>query len=214
MSSASTLGIAPLLRNWRTLAFAGALGLVLAVLLSFVRPLEYRSTTRLLITQELGDVDAYTSARSTERIADILSSVVYSTDVFDKVLSSGYPIDETFFPDDESKRRKQWEHAIVTSVSRSNGYLTIAAYHPDVSQAEELVRAVAYILSTDGWQYVSGGNISVRIIDDPLNSRYPVRPNLVVNGVSGFVLGVLAGAGYVLIMTERLRLRHQVVHEE
>ncbi len=209
----STLSIAPLLRNWRTLAFAGALGLVLAVLVSFVRPLEYSSSTRLLITQELGDVDAYTSARSTERIADILSSVVYSTDVFDKVLSSGYPIDEAFFPADETKRRKKWENAVVTSVSRSNGYLTITAYHPDVAQAEEFVRAVAYILSTDGWQYVSGGNISVRIIDDPLNSRYPVRPNLIVNGVSGFVLGILAGAGYILIMTERLRLRHQVVHE-
>lgn len=211
--AASTISITPLIRNWRTLVFAGALGLVFAVLLSFVRPLEYRSMTRLLITQELGEVDAYTSARSTERIADILSSVVYSTDVFDKVLSSGYPIDETYFPDDESKRRKKWGRTIVTSVSRSNGYLTIAAYHPDVSQAEELVRAVAYILSTDGWQYVSGGNISVRIIDDPLNSRYPVRPNLIVNGVSGFVLGLLAGAGYVLIMTERLRLRHQIVHE-
>lgn len=210
----TTLSIAPLIRNWRTLAFAGALGLVLAVGLSFVRPLEYSSTTRLLITQELGDVDAYTSARSTERIADILSSVVYSTDVFDKVLSSGYPINETYFPTDESRRRDKWQRAIVTSVSRSNGYLTITAYHADVSQAEELVRAVAYILSTDGWQYVSGGNISVRIIDDPLNSRYPVRPNLLVNGVSGFVLGILAGAGYVLIMTERLRLRHQVAHEE
>lgn len=210
----SALSIAPLLRNWRTIAFAGSLGLVLAVLVSFVRPLEYSSTTRLLITQELGSVDAYTAARSTENIADILSSVVYSTDVFDKVLSSGYPIDKTYFPSDETKRRKQWQHAIVTSVSRSNGYLTITAYHPDITQAEELVRAVAYILSTDGWQYVSGGNISVRIIDDPLNSRYPVRPNLVVNGVSGFVLGILAGAGYILIMTERLRLRHQVVHEE
>ncbi len=209
-----SISIIPLIRNWRTIAFAGALGLVCAVLLSFVRPLEYSSTTRLLITQELGDVDAYTSARSTERIADILSSVVYSTDVFDSVMASGYPVDKTYFTSDETKQRKKWARALVTSVSRSNGYLTITAYHIDVAQAEQLVRAVAYILRTDGWQYVSGGNISVRIIDDPLNSHYPVRPNFIINGVSGFVLGLLAGAGYVLIMVERLKLRHQVVHED
>lgn len=204
----------PLLRNWRTLAFAGALGLVLAVLLSFVRPLEYSSTTRLLITQELGAVDAYTASRSAERIADDLASIVYTSTFYDKVMSSGYPVEESYFPNDALKRRKAWEEAVAVAVSRSSGLLTVKAYHPDVTQAEELARAVAYVLSTQGWTYTSGGNIAVQIVDEPLNSRYPVRPNLAVNGLSGLVLGILAGSGYVLIMTERLRRRHQVFHDE
>lgn len=204
----------PLLRNWRTLAFAGALGLVLAVLLSFVRPLEYSSTTRLLITQELGAVDAYTASRSAERIADDLASIVYTSTFYDKVMSSGYPVEESYFPNDALKRRQQWEEAVSVAVSRSSGLLTVKAYHPDVTQAEELARAVAYVLSTQGWTYTSGGNIAVQIVDEPLNSRYPVRPNLVVNGLSGLVLGILAGSGYVIIMTERLRRRHQVFHSD
>ncbi len=35
-----------------------------------------------------------------------------------------------------------------------------------------------------------------------------------VNGMSGLVLGILAGSGYVLIMTERLRRRHQIFHDD
>lgn len=214
MSTSTTVHIAPLLRNWRILAFAGVVGLVLAVLLSFVQPLEYSSTTRLLITQELGAVDAYTASRSAERIADDLAAVVYTSTFYDKVMSSGYPINEGYFPDEPVAKRKKWEDAIAVSVSRSSGLLTVRAYHTSVSQAEELAQAVAYVLSTQGWTYTSGGNISVQIVDEPLNSRYPVRPNLVINGFSGLVLGLLAGAGYVMIMTERLRRRHQFVHEE
>lgn len=206
--------LAPLLTNWRVIVFAGALGMVCAVLLSFIQPLEYSSTTRLLITQELGAVDAYTASRSAERIADDLAAVVYTSTFYDKVMSSGYPIVESYFSDDAIERRKMWEEAVSVSVSRSSGLLTVRAFHPDVSQAEELARAVAYVLRTEGWTYTSGGNISVQVVDDPLNSRYPVRPNLLVNGFSGLALGLLAGAGYVMIMTERLARRHQIVHDD
>lgn len=204
----------PLLRNWRTLVFAGAFGLVVAILVSFTQPLEYSSTTRLLITQELGAVDAYTASRSAESIADSLVQVAYTSTFYDKVMASGYPVDESYFSSDDITRRKQWTDAVSVSVSRTSGLLTVIAYHPDVTQAENLARAVAYVLSTQGWTYTSGGNIAVQIVDDPLNSRYPVRPNLPVNGLSGFVLGVLAGTGYTLIQTERLRRRHQVFHTD
>ncbi len=212
--STSSSSFYPLLRNWRTLAFAGAFGLVVAILVSFIQPLEYSSTTRLLITQELGAVDAYTASRSAESIADSLVQVAYTSTFYDKVMASGYPVDESYFSKDDITRRKQWTDAVSVSVSRTSGLLTVVAYHPDVTQAENLARAVAYVLSTQGWTYTSGGNIAVQIVDDPLDSRYPVRPNLPVNGLSGLVLGLLAGAGYTLLQTERLRRRHQVFHTD
>lgn len=206
--------LSPLLNGWLTILLCGVIGMALAILLSFLRPLEYSSTTRILITQELGAVDAYTASRSAERIADDLASVVYTSTFFDKVLDSGYDIDATYFSDDEIKRRDQWEKAISASVSRSTGLLSVTAYHEDVDQAEELATAVAYVLTTQGWTYTSGGNITVQVVDAPLNSRYPVRPNLLVNGFSGLILGLLGGAGYVLIAAERLRRRHQFMHDE
>lgn len=204
----------PLLHGWVSIVLCGVIGMALAILLSFLRPLEYSSTTRILITQELGAVDAYTASRSAERIADDLASIVYTSTFFTKVLSSGYDVDEAYFSDDEIKRRDQWEKAVSASVSRSSGLLSITAYHTDIAQAEELATAVAYVLTTEGWTYTSGGSITVQVVDEPLNSRYPVRPNLLINGFSGLVLGVLGGAGYILISAEKLRRRHQFMHDE
>lgn len=206
--------LSPLLNGWLTIVLAGVIGAAIAILLSLIRPLEYSSTTRILITQELGAVDAYTASRSAERIADDLASVVYTSTFFDKVMSSGYAIDSDYFSQDEIKRRTQWQDAVSASVSRSSGLLSITAYHTDVDQAEELATAVAYVLTTEGWTYTSGGNITVQVVDAPLDSRYPVRPNLLVNGFSGLVLGLLGGAGYLLIGAERMRRRHQFMHDE
>lgn len=191
----------------------GVSGMALAILLSFLRPLEYSSTTRILITQDLGAVDAYTASRSSERIADELAGIVSTSTFYEKVMQSGYSIDATYFPDDQIKLRKKWQKAVSASVSRSSGLLTIKAFHPDVTQAEELALATSYVLTTQGWTYTSGANITVQVVDEPLNSRYPVRPNLLVNGLSGLVLGLLGGAGYVVIASERSRRRHQLVHE-
>jgi capsular polysaccharide biosynthesis protein len=186
---------------------------MVAVLLSFVQPLEYSSTTTVLATQELGGTDAYTASRSAERIAEDLSNAIDTTSFYDKVFEGGYGISESYFDqDNERKKRKKWSKAIATSVSRSTGLLTIKVYHTDVNQAELLAFAISDVLVHDGWRYTSGGNITVQIVDDPLNSAWPVRPNLLVNAFSGFVLGALAAIGYVLIRVERIRRRHQMVH--
>lgn len=206
--------LTPFLYGWSTILLFAVGGLVLAVLLSLVRPLEYSSTTRILITQELGVVDAYTASRSAERIADDLSNIVYTSTFFDKVMNSGFDIDTSYFPEDPTKRRHKWEEAISASVARSSGLLAVKAYHPDVQQAEEIATAVAFVLTTQGWTYTSGGNITVQVVDDPLNSRYPVRPNIPVNAISGLFLGALGGAAYVFIQSERHRVRHQLVHVE
>lgn len=191
----------------------GAIGLLLGVLLSFLQPLEYSSTVRILITQELGTVDAYTASLSVERIAEDLGEIVHTTSFFDKVLESG-EIDEAYFPENETKRRDRWEETVVASVSRSTGLLTIRAYHTDPAEAEQIASAVADVLISEGWTYTSGSNITVQLVDDALNSRWPVRPNILVNAFSGLVLGVVVGVGYILIQVERVRRRHQLMHGE
>ena len=205
--------ITPLISGWHVIFFLAAIGLLLGVLLSFLRPLEYSSTVRVQITQELGAVDAYTAARSAERIADDLATAVYFSDFFKEVLSEEKSIDSSYFPSDEEKLRKKWSRAISTSVSRSTGILTIRAYHTDIAQAEILTLAVADHLTLKGWTYTSGSNITVRLVDEPLNSQLPVRPNILINAFSGFVLGAIAGTGYILIEADRRKRRHQLVHE-
>ncbi len=191
----------------------GLLGLVLALIITFVQPLRYSSTARLLILQSSSSVDAYTASRAEERIADNLSTIVYTSTFFDQVMKAGFNIDQNRFPEDQNKRRREWGRAIDASVSRGSGLLTITAYNQDIQQAEQIVRAVAFVLTDRVDEYTSGSNIQVRLVDDPLNSRWPVKPNVPANAISGLFLGSFVGVLYVLLQTERLRRRHQLIHE-
>jgi len=198
-----------------TIALFGLLGLVVSMLVSLVQPLKYSSTVRLLVRQDVGTaVDAYTAGRSEERIADNLANVLYTTTFFDQVMGAGFSIDQRYFPSKDYKRRREWGRTVSASVARGSGLMAITAYHPDVKQAEQIARAVAFVLTERAGEYASGGKVDVRLIDAPLNSRWPVKPNLIANGISGLVLGGLFGVGYVLIQADRLRRRHQLIHEE
>ncbi len=201
--------------GWRTILLFACVGLVLALVISFFQPLKYSSTVRLMVLQDVGSsVDAYTASRSEERIAENLSTILYTTTFFNEVIASGYSIDPSSFHKEDYKKRQDWMKTVSATVSRGSGIMTISAYHQDVIQAEQIVKAVATVLMEQVQVYTSGGNVEVRLIDDPLNSRWPVKPNILANIFSGFVLGGLMGIGYIWLQSERIRRRHQLIHEE
>ena len=202
-----------LLSFWHTIVIMAAVGLLLGVILSLLRPLEYSSTTRLLIIQQLGTVDAYTASRSAERVAEDITNVVYTSTFFQKVMASTSQIDQDYFPGDEIRLRKMWGKTVDAIVTRGTGLLQIIVYHQEAAQAELIARALSSVIVTEGWQYTSGGSISIQLVDEPLNSRWPVRPNIPLNAFDGAVIGGLAGVGFVLLKAERIRRRHQLVHE-
>lgn len=202
-------------RGWTTIIVFAFFGLVIALLTSLLQPLKYSSTIRLLILQEnASSLDAYTASRSTERLAENLATIVYTTSFFDEVMSAGFDIDQSIFSSREDKKRKLWSKTVSASVSRGNGLLSISVYHTNVSQAEQIVNAVAYILTQKADEYLSGSDVTVRVVDSPLNSNWPAKPNIPANAFSGLVLGGLAGVGFVLLKAEQVRRRHQLVDEE
>jgi uncharacterized protein involved in exopolysaccharide biosynthesis len=209
----STPQITTILRTWPTVLLFSALSLVLAVVVSLVQPLEYSSTTKILITPKVDGVDPYTASRSAESAADQLSTMLTTSSIYVAVFNAGYSVDREYFPDDIVKFQKKWEKTVTASVTRGSGIMTIRAYHTNPEEAQALVSAVASVYVTDGWRYATG-DISVQVIDDPVNSRYPVRPNVLVNAFSGMFLGLIAGAGYVLIQADRIRRQHRIVHED
>lgn len=198
--------------QWHAVVMFGLLALVLALIISFVQPLKYSSTVRLLILQDVGSgVDAYTASRAEERIADNLSTIVYTSTFYDQVMGAGFSIDQNAFPKDAYKIRKAWGKMVKATVARGSGLLSVTVYHSDVNQAEQIVNAIANVFTQRVGEYTSGGAVSVRLVDEPLNSRWPVKPNIIANILSGFVLGGFAGVGYVLLQAERLRKRHQFI---
>lgn len=177
-------------------------GIVLSLLLSLVVTWKYSSTMRLLVVQRQTSLDAYTALKSAERVGDNLSQIIYTSSFFDKVLDTKFSIDKNYFKQDEIKRRKQWNKMIYARVLRGTGMMEVVIYHPDKSQATQIANAIAYVLTTESGNYV--GEVSaIKLVDSPLESRYPVKPNFVANILSGLIFGFVIGSGYVLFVKTR-----------
>jgi capsular polysaccharide biosynthesis protein len=158
-------------------------------------------------------VDAYEAARSVESIADQLAGLLPTSEIYKSVFASPYKVDQTVFAQNNpTKFARQWARAAEASVQRGSGLLTIRGYHTNPAQAQALADAIAYVFVTKGWDLSSGTGVTLKVVDEAVNSRYPVRPNFLLNGVSGFVLGFLVGSGYLLLEDARRRGAHRVVH--
>jgi capsular polysaccharide biosynthesis protein len=177
------------------------LGTLLALAFSFAQPLRYSSTERVLITQaNTAGVDPYTAIKSTERIAQNLSELIYTTSFFNAVMAKAQ-ITAGYFPTDEIAKRELWKKTVETSVSAGTGVMSIIAYHTSRTDATELAIKVAQELSTIAPNYF-GYSVRVQIIDDPLPSRFFAKPDFLKNALFGAVIGLLLGTAWVLGKTK------------
>lgn len=183
--------------SWRQVVLMTVLGCVLALGFSFVQPFQYSSTVKLLITQtNPTGLDPYTAIKSTERIAQNLSEIIYTTAFFSAVVDDA-SIDMTAFPTDEIKKRRAWRDTIETAVEPGTGIMTIVAYHRDRNQATNLAVRTANELGVQAPNYF-GFSVRVQVIDSPLPSRFFARPNIAKNALFGALAGLLLGFTWVL----------------
>jgi uncharacterized protein involved in exopolysaccharide biosynthesis len=184
-------------RAWRLILLSIVAGIVLALAFSFLQPLRYSATERILITQtNTSGFDPYTAIKSTERIAQNLSEIIYTSSFFNAVMAKAQ-VDSSYFPTDEIDKRDKWRQTIETQVDTGTGLMSIIAYHPDRAQAIELSVKVAQELATAAPNYF-GYSVRVQIIDDPLPSRYFAKPDFVRNGLLGAVVGLLLASAWIL----------------
>jgi len=187
-------------RRFRLVLFAGLVVGILAVAVSLLFPLQYRADAQILIISKTRyGVDPYTAIKSAERVGENLVQVVKTNDFFSKTMSqAGYNIDKTPFENvTERVKRQRWQKALNVSVVYGTGVLNISAYNKDKGQAEQLAAAAANALTVSGWEYV-GGDVGFKVVNEAVGTRFPVRPNLIINFVLGFVVGVILVLFFVL----------------
>lgn len=184
-------------RSWRFVGFSVLVGAVLALGFSLAQPLRYSSTERILITQtNATGLDPYTAIKSTERIAQNLSEIVYTSSFFNAVMAKAN-VDKSYFPQDEISKRKKWRDTIETSVVPGTGIASIVAYHPKREQATEYAVRVAQELVNITPNYF-GYSVRVQIIDDPLPSRFFTKPDFFRNILLGAVAGFMLASAWLL----------------
>lgn len=194
-----------LMRNKKKIiAIITCLIIALSLGLSLLHPLEYGASTRVLVVQPIdSNLDSYSAIKSGERISEKLSEVIYTTSFYNKVMESDFDIDKSYFKIVERKRRKQWQKMIDTQVLRGAGMLKVVVYHTSKVQAKNLSQAITSVLNTSGWEYIGNVNIQIKEVDSPLVSQWPVRPNFVINGLIGLILGLVVSILYILITSSQ-----------
>lgn len=190
-----------LAKSWRQIAIMTLAGLVLAFAFSFIQPFKYSSTVRLLITQtNATGLDPYTAVKSTERIAQNLSELIY-TSMFFNAVTNDPSVDQSVFPTDENEKRTFWKKTIETVVTPGTGVMSITAYHQKREQAMTLALRTAKQIESEAPNYF-GFSVKAQVIDSPLPSKFFAKPDFVKNGLFGASCGLLLAFAWVLWKTK------------
>ena len=207
--------IQPLVSSWGTLVLGTVLFALLVVGITLIQPLKYQATVRLLVIQKSDTVvDPYTSSRGAEKIAQLITQIVHSDSFMEKVVSSGFQVRDEYGTDLDL-RRKRWAKTIEARQVPETAIIELFVYHISVEQARNIVKAASTALQTKSSEYHGAGeNVQLREIDSAVVSRFPVKPNIVLNAIAGVIIGFCVSAGFIVArarkrvgMNEAVRIR-------
>lgn len=185
-------------REWRTIFFITGGALALSLIFSLIQPFQYSAKTRMLVIPSGSGLDAYSALNSAEAIGENITQVIYTTSFFDKVIQNNSNI-QNIWSTDENKKRKQWEKMIKTEVLYGTGMIDVTAYHKDKAQATMLASTIAEVLSEEGRNYFGIPGLQIIMVSSPLLSKYPVKPNILLNVFMGLLLGLLGGITFSIL---------------
>lgn len=189
-----------LLQSKKILIAMGILCGLIAGGITLLFPLQYRADAQVyILSQARFGVDPYTVAKSGERIAENLAQVMGTEDFYTKVKSdTASQVDWAYFEKYQLREKmKLWKKTIDPTVVFGTSILTISAFHQDPDQAIAIAAGAANTVVGKTSEYV-GGDVSIRLVSQPIVTRFPVQPNLLVNVLVGMMAGILL-AGFVVV---------------
>lgn len=163
--------------------------IIIALALSLLTPIEYATTSQVLIIHKLApNLDAYSAGRASEKLAQDLVKII-STTSFIAALAESQKINiDTLLKGDEWQKRDEWHNKVSSTVNGS--ILEITTYDTDPQKAIFINNAIIRTLLIKGEDFHGGGQeIKLKMINAPLSSRSPVRPNFILNIILGIILG-------------------------
>lgn len=176
------------------LAFAGA-GVAFGVTLLFFR--KYESKMEMLVIQKQNSWkidDAYSAAKSAESISTMLVHVMGTTSFLDRVMASGYSLDQTILDYDLEERKNEWQKILKAQTIKNSGIIKFSVIHKNKDQTEQFASAVANVLIGKSDQYHGGGDrVDIKMIDGPITSYYLFSPISFANVLLGFIIGFALG---------------------
>jgi capsular polysaccharide biosynthesis protein len=194
-----------LIRNGKkTILLSVLVFLLFASAFTFLRPLEYRAQSRLLIIQNSQEgTDPFVAAKANEYLGGVLTKIVSSNSFLDEVLGAGLNVDRAYFSNSLPERAKTWQSMVSARSFGDLGVIEISVFHPDKYQAEQVAQAIDLTLKNKSNTFLSTGDkVEIKVIDQPTVSKWPVRPNIVLNMILGPVIGLIFSLFYLYLFAK------------
>jgi capsular polysaccharide biosynthesis protein len=192
-------------RKKQTIFVIMLLFMAATLILTLIQPLKYRSSSKMLVIQEFPQgVDPYTVSKSNMYISNLLAQVVETNSFYNEVMDTEFNIDKNYFLKKNffgSQTSKIWEDSVDARAIDDTGIIEIFTYHPDRFQNEQLAQAVNFILKTRHQLYHSTGeNITLKVINEPSYSTFPVKPNIALNFSLSIMFGFMFSLAYIYLL--------------
>jgi capsular polysaccharide biosynthesis protein len=177
--------------------------LLTAVLMSF-QHFKYEAKSRILLLQHNGEaMDPYNAAKSNQFISSLLASVVSSNAFLNDVFGAGFNIDESYFGNNTYDKLNKWQKTADARAINDTGIIEINTYHTDKTQAEQINSAIINVIKTkNGAYYGRNEDISIKVIDEPIISDWPVRPNILLNLALTIFISLLISFSYIVLFQD------------
>ena len=171
----------------------------LSMFSSLFFPKQFSATSQvLIISRDKGGTDPYTQARSAEKIGANLAQIMNTTDFYNKVLSSPASFDRAPWSKlTDRQQRKKWNKDVSANMLYGVSLMNVEVFSYSQAEAINLSKAVSQTLVIQGWEYL-GGDVAIKLVSEPLVSKWPTRPSVPLNGAVGFLVGFLIFSLWVL----------------
>ncbi|MCD4694138.1 hypothetical protein K8R62_02145 [bacterium] len=181
--------------------------LAVSVVLIVVQTFKYGSVSRVLISQSFSpSTEAYNISQTNDYLGNLFAQVVNSNSFYEDVLEAGFNVDENYFNKEKNYARlmNKWSETVkVAPLRDGSGIVEVNVFHPDKNQVNQIAEAVNYVLKMKNNDYHGlGDKVFVRIIDRPIISTYPVRPNIFLIFPVSLILGFAISFLYIYLLPE------------
>jgi len=172
---------------------------IIGLIITLLQPLKYSSKSRLLILQNTSS-DAYTVSKSNEYVGGLISEVIYSGSFLDSLKASNSIFDRNYFNSSYKENVKKWGETVYAKSSGSTGVIDIEIYHTNPEEAKNISNAVNQLIISGQSPYkFNPDQTKISIIDEPVVSSFPVKPNIPLNLSLSLLFGFLAGCSYIYL---------------
>jgi uncharacterized protein involved in exopolysaccharide biosynthesis len=186
---------------------------IIGLIITLIQPLKYSAKSRLLILQSNNSTDAYTVSKSNEYVGGLISEVIYSGSFLDSLEASSATFDRSYFNGSYKDNVKKWGETVFARSSGSTGVIDVEIYHTNPEEAKNIANAVNQLIISGQSPYKFDANqTKISIIDEPVVSSFPTKPNIPVNLAISLLAGFLASCSYIYLFPKE-RISEKIAKE-